>query len=74
MSIKHLSDSMRMLIAGAGLSEQQFRCSRCGVLSKAEPPTGILLPGWTCPACRIFNGEQKERLEICRSCDAPRPT
>lgn len=28
---------------------------------------GISLPGWTCP-CGCFNGEAKERLDLCRAC------
>lgn len=34
---------------------------------------GIVLPGWTCPSCKGFNGEAKERLEKCRGCEAARP-
>lgn len=39
------------------------------VSRKAE---GVLLPGWVCKNCRCFNGDAKERLERCRSCDASR--
>lgn len=35
-------------------------------------PTGLLLPGWTCSACRAFNGAAKELLAECRGCGAPR--
>lgn len=34
----------------------------------------IVFAGWTCPRCRIFNGEEKERRESCRHCDGARPT
>lgn len=30
--------------------------------------------GWKCTACGVFVGEEKELMETCRSCDAPRPT
>lgn len=33
---------------------------------------GIILPGWTCTTCRLFNGDAKERRTACRGCDAPR--
>lgn len=29
---------------------------------------GIVLPGWTCPACLAFNGAEKEWLSTCRAC------
>ncbi len=34
----------------------------------------LILPGWTCrnPRCRLFNSDEKERLEFCRGCDLPR--
>lgn len=28
----------------------------------------IVLEGWDCPVCRIFNGEIKEKRSDCRSC------
>jgi hypothetical protein len=28
----------------------------------------ITLPGWTCPVCRCFCGEEKIALTECRSC------
>lgn len=33
---------------------------------------GILLPGWTCRECRVFNGSAKGLLDACRSCGAAR--
>jgi hypothetical protein len=33
----------------------------------------VLLPGWQCPGCLVFNGDAKERLEACRCCGGPRP-
>lgn len=33
----------------------------------------IELPGWSCPKCKAFNGDAKERLSKCRACDAQRP-
>ena len=28
----------------------------------------IVLPGWSCPTCRAFNGEAVQRYEACRAC------
>lgn len=33
---------------------------------------GLVLPGWTCHACRAFNGSARENLTHCRACDAPK--
>ena len=33
----------------------------------------LILPGWFCDRCRVFNGEAKARLESCRCCDGGRP-
>jgi len=33
---------------------------------------GILLKGWSCRACGVFNGEEKERRSECRSCGLAR--
>jgi hypothetical protein len=33
----------------------------------------MILPGWTCGSCHVFNGEAKEVLSVCRCCQAPRP-
>lgn len=33
----------------------------------------IVLRGWTCTACGIFNGAEKEERKTCRTCDAPKP-
>lgn len=32
------------------------------------------LVGWDCPnpACGVFNGDAKERLQACRACETPR--
>ena len=37
-----------------------------------RPPSGWVLPGWTCNECMIFNGATKELLAACRSCATPR--
>ena len=37
-----------------------------------RPASGITLPGWTCGACKIFNGSGKKLLAWCRNCGAPR--
>ena len=39
----------------------------------AELENAIVLPGWTCPKCKAFTGEAKERHESCIHCDGPRP-
>lgn len=33
----------------------------------------MILPGWTCNSCDVFNGEAKEKQEECRNCAASRP-
>jgi hypothetical protein len=33
----------------------------------------MILPGWQCPKCHGFNGEAKEELTRCRSCDSVKP-
>ena len=33
-----------------------------------------LMPGWICGACRVFNGDAKERLRACRCCGLARRT
>jgi hypothetical protein len=33
----------------------------------------MIFPGWTCDTCKVFNGEAKDCLEICRACGASRP-
>ena len=37
--------------------------------------SGFVLPGWFCPnpQCKIFNGEAKSVLTICRNCDTAKP-
>jgi len=36
--------------------------------AQSEVPTGIHLPGWHCPRCGAFNGEEKGKREVCRVC------
>jgi hypothetical protein len=33
----------------------------------------VILEGWHCPSCHVFNGEEKSILSICRACDTERP-
>jgi hypothetical protein len=33
----------------------------------------MILDGWFCPKCKSFNGEEKEFLSRCRSCDGSKP-
>lgn len=40
---------------------------------RTDRVAGILLPGWTCPGCRSFNGEAKKKIEVCRCCGVGRP-
>jgi hypothetical protein len=35
--------------------------------------TALVLPGWACTSCLVFNGEAKERLAFCRCCGVRRP-
>ena len=43
------------------------------VIAEDEAMTdGVVLPGWICGACGVFNGSAKEVLLACRACDAPR--
>ena len=39
----------------------------------AELEAGIVLTGWWCVACKVFNGAAKEILAECRSCGAKKP-
>ena len=39
----------------------------------AELENAIVLTGWKCPACKGFNGEEKQRHDTCIYCPAPRP-
>jgi transcriptional regulator with XRE-family HTH domain len=49
-------------------------CPHCKGSGRAEDvplparPSGILLPGWFCGGCGVFNGEAKEKHYECRSC------
>lgn len=33
---------------------------------------GLVLPGWTCTGCGVFNGACKETLVSCRACGVPK--
>jgi hypothetical protein len=52
------------------------RCSTCGCIRQHDRPhdfvADIQLRGWIC-YCGIFNGEEKERQNECRTCQARRP-
>lgn len=56
------------------LENRELKSQLTDTLAAALESSGLLLPGWTCPDCRTFNGEAKERLLICRACTTPRPT
>jgi hypothetical protein len=32
----------------------------------------IEIAGWDCPRCRVFNGEEKAKIDRCRACDYPK--
>lgn len=34
---------------------------------------GITLRGWWCMGCDRFNGEEREKTDACRRCDAKKP-
>lgn len=55
------------LIARIDRLEEEIRAMR------SQLDGGIVLPGWRCPSCQAFNGDEKERLLRCRACNAPRP-
>ena len=42
------------------------------VLEMERAEGGILLPGWTCSACKAFNGSAKVTLTHCRCCGVAR--
>lgn len=54
------------------LFEPRARAQAHAADTRKAPRVGIVLPGWTCNACGIFNGEEKEQLESCRLCGRPR--
>jgi hypothetical protein len=33
----------------------------------------MILEGWHCPSCHVFNGEEKSILSTCRACPTERP-
>lgn len=49
----------------------------CGLVRQSDRAHGhvadVQLRGWNCRSCRVFNGEEKERLTSCRSCGSARP-
>lgn len=50
----------------------------CGCVRETGKPHAFLAEltkGWVCPKseCGVFNGEEKERRETCRTCEAKRP-
>ena len=53
------------------------RC-HCGLVRQHDRPHGFIadvqLRGWQCSCCGVFNGEEKERRELCRTCETKRPT
>ena len=38
-----------------------------------EMARGIMIRGWWCMPCHIFNGEEKELMPNCRICNAEKP-
>ena len=49
-------------------------CRMCGAVCRAgewTAPLSIVLPGWSCTKCGVFNGAAKELRNDCRSCGAP---
>jgi hypothetical protein len=43
-------------------------------MSESLKDSGIILPGWNCASCLVFNGEEKAPQGECRSCGAARKT
>ena len=58
----------------AALASIQEQCSTLVLESQNLKSRGILLPGWDCPSCLVFNGSAKELLSECRSCGTARPS
>lgn len=58
------------------LTATQERCTALVEENRALKAklANVALPGWTCPMCGAFNGEAKERLDVCRGhgCGIPR--
>lgn len=49
-------------------------CRLCGSLCQDDAwtaPRSLVLPGWSCTECGVFNGAAKELRTDCRSCGAP---
>lgn len=60
------------------LTATQARCTELVEENRALKAklANVALPGWFCPMCGGWNGEAKERLDVCRShgCGIPRET
>jgi hypothetical protein len=49
-------------------------CRLCGSVCTHgiwTAPRGLVLPGWSCDRCGVFNGAGKELLTDCRGCGSP---
>lgn len=49
-------------------------CRLCGSLCREgvwTEPASLVLLGWACKRCGVFNGAAKEFRTECRSCEAP---
>lgn len=58
----------------ANLTAVQARCTELLTeLRRYQAVDGIVLRGWNCPACKVFNGEEKSHQQICRACGQKRP-
>jgi hypothetical protein len=69
--VVRLVDAYRTLLDN--LTSTQERCTE--LLNEVRRlHAGIHLAGWSCPACRAFNGSERGELSRCRACEAPRPT
>ena len=53
---------------GGPLDEWPCICNPNGPPGPPDECTGLVLPGWTCPRCGVFNGEAKEKRTECRAC------
>jgi hypothetical protein len=49
-----------------------FRWTFTGGRWRCEEHSPLVLPGWTCSACRAVNGEAKATRDTCRACGAPK--
>lgn len=75
-TIKGVPDICFAYTCGAVQAGSMVVLCDCGCVRQHDRPhdfaADVQLKGWFC-WCGIFNGEEKERLNICRTCGVARP-